>query len=172
MRIIRLLAVLFAVLAAPLATPAAAQSPFGDVAAMDEAELAEERGGFILPGGVDLDMVIRQETSIDGELVLRSSYVLAEGGPIVSIEQVSQGVSAVTEGDDTRTRITIEVPGTQVSHLMGRATGSVIANTADNRTISTITTVDLDLSRMEVGSIGSLAPTLGTLAWESASFGF
>lgn len=168
MRFIRLLAVLFAFIAAPVA----AQSPFGDVAAMDDAELADERGGFLLPGGIDLDLVIAQETSIDGELVLRSSYVLAEGAPIVSIEHVSQGVSAVTEGDDSRMRVTIEVPGTEVSHLMGRVTGSVIANTADNRTISTITTVDLDLSRMDVGSIGSLQPTLGALAWETASFGF
>ncbi|MEP2735375.1 MAG: hypothetical protein ABJP34_03675 [Erythrobacter sp.] len=169
MRFLRLLAVLFAFLAAPVA---AQSSPFGDVAAMDDAELADERGGFLLPGGIDLDMVIAQETSIDGELVLRSSYVLAEGAPIVSIEHVSQGVLATTEGNDTRMRVTIEVPGTEVSHLMGRATGSVIANTADNRTISTITTVDLDLSRMDVGSIGSLQPNLGLLALETASFGF
>ena len=137
-----------------------------------EPQKEEERGGFILPGGIDLDLVVRQETSIDGELVLRSSFELAEGAPVVSIEQVSQGVSVQTEGDDATTRVTVAVPGTQVSHLAGQATGSIIANTANDRTISTVTSVDLDLSRLEVGSIGSLIPTLGALARETASFGF
>ena len=84
-RIVRLILAVFAI----VASPAAAQSPFGDTAAMDDAELAEARGGFILPGGLDLDFAIFQETSVDGELVLRSSYVLAETGPVVSVEQVS-----------------------------------------------------------------------------------
>ncbi len=168
MRFIRYIAVLFAFLAAPVA----AQTPFGDVAAMDDAALAGERGGFEFPGGLDLDIAILQETSIDGELILRSSYVLAEGGPVVSIEQVSQGVSVQTDGDDTSSRVTISVPGTQVSHLMGRATGSIITNTADDRSITTVTTIDLDLSRMAVGQIGSLIPTLGTLAEDTANFSF
>ncbi len=167
MRFIRFLVALFAFVAAPVA----AQSPFGDVAAMDEVALAQERGGFILPGGIDLDIAIQQETSIDGELVLRSTYALADGGPIVSIEQVSQGVSVTTEGDDTSSRVTIEVPGTSVSHLMGRVTGSIITNSADDRTISTVTNIDLDLSRMEAGSLGSLIPTLGTLARDTANLG-
>lgn len=168
MRVIRFLCALFAFVAAPVA----AQSPFGEIAAMDNTALAQERGGFTLPGGIELDMAILQETSIDGELVLRSSYVLSETGPVVSIEQVSQGVSVQTAGDDTNSRVTIEVPGTQVSHFAGRATGSVITNTADNRTISTVTTIDLDLSNMDVGSIGSLVPTLGTLARDTASLKF
>ena len=168
MNFVRLLVAFFAFVAAPVA----AQSPFGDIAAMDDTVLAQERGGFTLPGGIELDMAIIQETSIDGELVLRSSYTLADGGPVVSIEQVSQGVSVQTEGDNRGSRVTIEVPGTQVSHLAGRATGSVITNTANDRSISTMTTIDLDLSNMEVGSIGSLIPTLGTLARETASFGF
>lgn len=168
MRVIRFLCALFAFVAAP----AVAQSPFGEIVAMDNTALAQERGGFTLPGGIELDMAILQETSIDGELVLRSSYVLSETGPVVSIEQVSQGVSVQTAGDDTNSRVTIEVPGTQVSHLAGRATGSVITNTADNRTISTVTTIDLDLSNMDIGSIGSLVPTLGTLARDTASLKF
>ncbi len=168
MRFIRFLAVILAFVAAPVA----AQSPFGAVAAMDDAALAGERGGFILPGGIDLDMAITQETSIDGELVLRSSYVLAEGGPVVSIEQVSQDVSVETDGDDTGSRITISVPQTQVVHLAGRATGSIITNSADDRTISTVTTIDLDLSRMATGQIGSLIPSLGSLAEDAANFSF
>jgi hypothetical protein len=172
MRFVRFLAAILAFLAVPAAASSTGgNAPFGDAVAMDSHELAEERGGFILPGGIDLDLVVRQETSIDGQLVLRSSFALAEGAPVVSIEQVSQGVSVQTEGDDATTRVTVAVPGTQVSHLAGQATGSIITNTANNRTISTVTSVDLDLSRLEVGSIGSLIPTLGALARETASYG-
>lgn len=168
MRLIRIILAMLAMMASPVA----AQSPFGDEAVMDEAELADARGGFLLPNGIELEMAVSQETSIDGELVLRSSYVLADGAPVVSIEQLSQNVSVSTEESDTGNRITITLPGTRVSHLAGRATGSVIENTADNRQISTITTVDIDLSANAIGQVGSLFPTLGTLAQEAASFSF
>lgn len=168
MRIVRLLIAFLGLVAAPLA----AQSPFGDVAAMDDAALAQERGGILLPGGIDLDIAVLQETRIDGELVLRSSYMLAESGPIVSVEQVSKDASVISALDETGSLVLIEVPGTQVAHLAGAATGSVIANEANNRTISTVTMVDIDLSRMAVGQIGSLIPTLGSLAEETASFGY
>ncbi|MEL7189951.1 MAG: hypothetical protein AAGK17_10405 [Pseudomonadota bacterium] len=167
-RIVRLILAVFAI----VASPAAAQSPFGDVAAMDDTELAEARGGFILPGGLDLDFAIFQETSVDGELVLRSSYVLAETGPVVSVEQVSDTGSVETLEDASGSTVTIEMNGSRVTHLAGRVTGSAIANVADNRTITTVTTVDIDLSRTSLGEVGSLIPTLGTLAQETASFGF
>ena len=163
---------LFIACFAILAVPAAAQSPFGDVQAMDNAELANERGGFILPGGVDLDFAIFQETSVDGKLILRSSYVLAENGPVVSVEQVSDTGSVEALQGDNGSRVTIEIEGSKITHLAGRVTGSAIANVADNRTITTVTTVDIDLSRTAVGQVGSLIPRLGSLARETASFGF
>ncbi|MEL7197965.1 MAG: hypothetical protein AAGL10_06590 [Pseudomonadota bacterium] len=166
----RLIRLLIAVLAV-LAHPAAAQSPFGDAAVLDDAELAEARGGFIMPGGIDLDFAIFQETSVDGEIVLRSSYALAETGPVVSVEQVSDTGSVEALEDASGSTVTIEMDGTRVTHLAGRVTGSAIANIADNRTITTVTTVDIDLSRTAVGQVGSLIPTLGTLAQETARFG-
>ncbi len=168
MRLFRIFLAFFAFVAAP----AAAQSPFGDAAAMDDAALADERGGFELPGGMDLDFAVFQETRIDGELVLRSTYALTDTGPVVSVEQVSDAADLDVIEDDNGSRVTIAMDGTRVSHLAGRATGSVILNTADNRIIDTVTTVDLDLSRMAVGQAGSLIPRLGDLARETASFGF
>ncbi|MEM6494379.1 MAG: hypothetical protein AAF650_08365, partial [Pseudomonadota bacterium] len=97
MRVVRLLIAFLGLVAAPLA----AQSPFGDVVAMDDAALAQERGGILLPGGIDLDIAVLQETRIDGELVLRSSYMLAESGPIVSVEQVSEDASVISALDET-----------------------------------------------------------------------
>ena len=65
-----------------------------------------------------------------------------------------------------------DVKPSNVIFVDGQATGSVILNTADNRIIDTVTTVDLDLSRMAVGQVGSLIPRLGDLARETVSFGF
>lgn len=163
---------LFCLFIALVAAPAAAQSPFGDAALMDDAELAEARGGFVMPGGIDMDFAIFQETSVDGELILRSSYTLAETGPVVSVEQVSDTGSVETLEDARGSEVTISIEDSRITHLAGQVTGSVIANVADNRTITTVTTVDIDLSRTAVGQVGSLIPTLGTLARETASFGF
>lgn len=168
MRLFRIFFAFFALVAAP----AAAQSPFGDVAAMDDAALATERGGFELPGGMDLDFAVFQETRIDGELVLRSTYALTDTGPVVSVEQVSENADLDVIEDANGSRVSIALDGTRVSHLAGQATGSVILNTANNRIIDTVTTVDLDLSRMAVGQVGSLIPRIGNLAQDTASFGF
>ena len=168
MRLFRILLAFFALVAAA----AAAQSPFDDVAAMDDAALAGERGGFELPGGMNLDFAVFQETRIDGELVLRSTYGLTDTGPVVSVEQVSDSADLDVIEDENGSRVTIALDGTRVTHLAGQATGSVILNTADNRIIDTVTTVDLDLSRMAVGQVGSLIPRLGDLARETVSFGF
>lgn len=168
MQLVRLILALFAFVAAPVA----AQSPFGESVAMDEAALAGERGGFLLPGGIDLDFAIFQETSVDGQLVLRSSYVLAETGPVVTVEQVSDTGSVETSNDARGSKVRIEIAGSQITHLAGRVTGSAILNVADNRTINTVTTVDIDLSRTSVGQVGSLMPTLDALARDTTSFGF
>ena len=166
-RLFRLFLAVFAI----LAHPAAAQSLFGDAVALDDAELAEARGGFIMPGGIDLDFAIFQETSVDGEIILRSSYVLADTGPVVSVEQVSDTGSVEALEDASGSTVTIEMDGTRVTHLAGQVTGSAITNIADNRTITTVTTVDIDLSRTSLGEVGSLIPTLGTLAQETALLG-
>ncbi|MEP0189469.1 MAG: hypothetical protein ABJP70_02670 [Erythrobacter sp.] len=168
MRLFRILLAFFALVAAPVA----AQSPFGDVAAMDDVALADERGGFELPGGMDLDFAVLQETRIDGALVLRSTYTLTDTGPIVSVEQVSENADLDVIEDENGSRVSIALDGTRVSHLAGQATGSVILNTGNNRIIDTVTTVDLDLSRMAVGQVGSLIPRIGDLAQDTASFGF
>ncbi|MCK0127366.1 hypothetical protein [Erythrobacter sp. F6033] len=165
---------IFPMALAMLAFPslAAAQSPFGDAAPVQDAELAEQRGGFVLPGGIDIGIAITQETSINGQLLFRTSYRIDDTGPVISVDRVGDGISVTTTGDPTRTQLSVEVPGTAVSHLIGRTTGSVIANTANDRTIDTITTIDLDLSNMTVGSVGSLFPRLGSIARQTADFSF
>lgn len=47
--------------------------------------LAEMRGGFALPGGLQASMAVRTETSVNGALLLRSVYRLNEGAPSLQV---------------------------------------------------------------------------------------
>jgi hypothetical protein len=58
--------------AALLPANALAVSPFGDVAAVPETELAEARGMFVAPDGTEIALSIQMDTVVDGTLVLRS----------------------------------------------------------------------------------------------------
>lgn len=58
--------------AALLPANALAVSPFGEVAAVPEAELAEARGMFLAPDGTEIALSIQMDTVVDGTLVLRS----------------------------------------------------------------------------------------------------
>jgi hypothetical protein len=48
--------------------------PFGNATRVSDEELAEERGGFVLPNGVDVALAAQIDTARNGELILRSVF--------------------------------------------------------------------------------------------------
>jgi hypothetical protein len=50
---------------------------------MTTAELAEQRGGFRLPNGIDVAIAVQTDTLVDQTLVLRSVYTIDRGPPTV-----------------------------------------------------------------------------------------
>lgn len=75
------------VLEAAVAQPAAAEAapgPFG-VAALPEEVLAEQRGGFRLPSGIEVSLSIDTVTAIDGRVVLQTVTRMAESAPVVTV---------------------------------------------------------------------------------------
>lgn len=222
------------------AAPPPDESPFG-APAVSEAELADMSGGFSLPGGLDLSIVVRTETSVDGTLLLRSVYALDNGAPTVQLfapapgqtlatdresadmsisagsagVQVifdrQNGVSFVTSGPDPMTGIAVTTgpvaetmddglnplpigPGgsiqtaggrvtldelsagarariegdkIDVSHLVGGAFGSIIANSGSDRAIDTMTTVSLDLRGATPENLGSALPRVEAIVLDS-----
>lgn len=58
-----------------LAAAATCGSPLADD------RLAAQRGGFSLPNGIDVAMSIDTQTAVDGAVVLRSIFRIAEGAP-------------------------------------------------------------------------------------------
>ena len=223
-------------LAAALVTTAVGTSSLAqfeaDIGSVPDAQLADMRGGLRLPSGLDIVLSVRQDTSIDGQLVLRTYYVVDQGAPNLTIltpapgvrvegtvatqtggaptgawernasivldraggfttfqpgqaqpalisigvsrggEPVSDegllpvlvapgGVQATPSGLISLeslprgTRVILDGMGTEVSHLFGAATGTVIANTADNRSIDNLSTIDIDLSAVSPDLVGS-----------------
>lgn len=72
----------FPVPEAPNAKARTEPAPFAEPEVSDE-ELAGMRGGVSLPNGVDVSIAVRTETTLDGNLLLRSVYQLNEGAPTV-----------------------------------------------------------------------------------------
>lgn len=58
----------------------AADQPLPGEQPLPDAVLAEQRGGFRLPSGLDIDLAVRTQTAVDGKVVLATVFTLAEGG--------------------------------------------------------------------------------------------
>lgn len=69
---------------------------------------------------------------------------IATAGGVVSVTELSRG-----------TRVDLAGPMLDVTHLVGQAFGTIIANTADNRAIDTATTLDFDLRNASTLSTAS-----------------
>lgn len=80
------------------AAPASAESPFGTP--VPDAELANMRGGIALPNGIDVSIAVRTETSVDGNLLLRSVYALANGPATLQLFAPAPGHNVKTGGGE------------------------------------------------------------------------
>lgn len=148
--------------------------PFDGHKAVSDAELAQMRGGFRLPNGVEVAMAVQIDSIVNGQLVLRSVLVRDQGpanlevyspgdstvqgvGPSVS---VAAGVPVQTPNglinvNDEKDRVVLTGDGLQVQHLVGRALGTIISNEKNGRTIDNNMVVHLNLTRATPDRIGS-----------------
>ncbi|MDB5717675.1 MAG: hypothetical protein JWM38_1102 [Sphingomonas bacterium] len=215
-----------------------------------DSELAAMRGGFRLPGGIEVALTVRSDTSVDGALLLRSVFSVVNGAPLLQVLAPAKGGEAPTIGPNEASvaragdaaaagsnalsvqfdrqngvvfvpgatavaptinvtsgaradvddaglvllaagpapietaggqvtvsalpegmRVRLEGAGLDVSHLVGAAFGSVIANTASDRTIDTTTTIGLDLGNVRPDLIGSSMFRVENVAVEAARLG-
>jgi hypothetical protein len=68
--------------------------------------------------------------------------------------QTASGNYTLTSNDRGNV-VTFTGPSIEVQHLIGQATGVVIANTANDRTIDTTSTVNISMQNVSVASINS-----------------
>lgn len=170
-------------LLAPL--PAAA-APFADP--LRDEQLSTLRGGFTLPGGLQVGLGVTTESRIDGQLVLRSTFTLGAGAESLQVEARSSDGSlhridvpqagSLTGPDGTLTVVRkngaadVVLNGAQLdlTHLAGsRAFGSIVANSADGRTIDVNTLVSLDIRGATPDRIGSSLLRVETLALDTTA---
>lgn len=209
----------------PEATPTATVPEAAPIAAVPVADpiLAEQRGGFRLPNGIDVALSVQTQTAVNGAVQLRTVFQIDDGSPTFTIyaaktgETVSVGTAAaggqatqaaaptisydrasgiqVTPGiapssisvsakpvtseaipagltevaagavtdtgaitDTTRNgvrAVTLTGSDLSITHLAGNAFGSAIANSGNDRSIDTQTTVSINLSNAGPDVLGS-----------------
>lgn len=88
----------------------------------------------------------------------------------VALNGPSQAAAGTVSIHTAPTGPTVEysAPDLVVDHLFGRAFGSVVANTANDRSIDTVTSVSLDLHNATAALVGSSLVQAQTLALDAA----
>lgn len=86
---------------APLAAPA-----------LPDVVLAEQRGGFRLPSGIDVAITVQTQTVVDGAIVLRTVFRADQGAPTITILAPTPGhpVAAGTTTTTASTGATTAMP--------------------------------------------------------------
>jgi hypothetical protein len=175
----------FLLLLCAAAAPAAAAGPFGK-AAISDAELGGIRGGFLLPGGLDVSIAVQSSTSVDGTPVLRTLFIAAAGGPSLTVfgqtggglTQIdtsgggsagSSGGAVRVEGSGSGTQVILTAPQLEVRHLVGQAVGSMVANSGNDVTIDVDTVVDIEIGNGSPLSLGPNMLRVDTLASDVAA---
>lgn len=123
-----------------------AQQPLSDD------ELARERGGFTLPGGVQVALAAVITTDVNGARLLQTTQQIGPEGANAAAQVAG---TATARLDARGAAVTATLPGLSVEHHVGQRLGSVIANSGDNRVIDHHLQVDLSLSNVQPLSLGS-----------------
>lgn len=184
-----------AAIALAAASPVTA-NPFGKAAVPTEA-LETMRGGFALPGGIDVSIAVQSNTALNGAVVLRTLFLAGSGPPTLAVfgrTEASNGqpappgapgltqlnlapgeALAVTGGTVSlastgpSNRVTYSERGLDVTHLAGQSIGSIAANSLDNVSIDTATVVNVDVRGATAFNIGSTMARVDVLALEAAA---
>ena len=88
-------------------------APF-DEAPVSDAALADQRGGFALPGGGQINVAVQSDTRINGQLVLRTVLIAAQAAPTLSVFVKNDGAgdpaSTVVTAGGTTVNLTTKAP--------------------------------------------------------------
>ena len=94
----------------------------------------------------------------------QNNVPVVANGPAIA---ATSGTISLTE-DAQGARVTLSTPTIEVQHLVGQATGAVISNTANDRTIDTVSSINVNLVGVPAGLLGS-ALMINRIAVDAAS---
>lgn len=90
-----------AVLVSVVLMPAAAMgdTPYGNIAAISDEQLAEQHGKFILPTGLEVNFSVQLDSFVDGQLALRTILTPeTPQGPVVNVYALTHEDSVTLNG--------------------------------------------------------------------------
>ena len=161
---------------------AAAGGAFGRPAVSDS-RLGGMRGGFLLPGGLDVALTVQSVTQLNGRMLFKTEFAADEGPAELNVSNGSRDLDVRVGGGGVRTgggnveavadrggtRITYSARGLDVTHLAGIANGSIIANQRNGVSIDTATNVDLTLRNATPLNLGSTLLRVDSIAVDVAT---
>lgn len=134
-----LLHAMLAVMALVAARPAFADAPaLFDAPALSDGELAAQRGGFTLPGGIDVALAATVTTSVDGAPVLTTTFRI--DGDVASV--ATNGVLATVTATGSVVQSTVKgaiAAAPTVTVTIAKAVAPVAAGTTANAAPTTTT---------------------------------
>lgn len=183
---------LFLIAAAVLAFPgrAHASEPLFDSAPLDDEELGQARGGFILPGGIEIAFGATITTSVGADTALRTTMVLTEqglnysyqGGTVDGQQVVVNVQGGAPDGstgtihigaagaDGSNVVLDVETADLFIRHMVGNQISSIVANTANDREINSQVALDLKLDNVAPLALGSGSFQIEAMGVDAASF--
>jgi hypothetical protein len=165
---------------AAVASPALAAGAFGR-APVGEARLAGMRGGFVVPGGLDIAITVQSATKLNGATLFRTVFSVDRGVGELDVSDgagdvdVKIGGGGIQAGEGVITasrsgggaRISYSAAGLEVTHLAGQAYGTIIANQRNGVAIDTSTTLGLTLRNATPFNLGSAMLRVDGLATDA-----
>lgn len=153
---------------------------------LNDEELAEARGGFSLPGGIEVAFGAMITTSVGGDTLLQTTMQLTEQGWSAT-GQWANGVPVQVAGANTSAgangivitpagssapsvTLTVEQADLFVQHAFGDRISSTVINTADNRIIDSQVSLYLQLDNVSPLAVGSAGFQVEALGIDAASF--
>ncbi|CAN5196106.1 hypothetical protein BH10PSE13_BH10PSE13_04350 [soil metagenome] len=141
----------------------AAQAPLAD------SELAEMRGGFILPNGIEIGLALQTSAMADHQLILTSNVNVAQSGDISITARKDAGApnEATLQVDQQGVRYV--APGFAITQRVGESIGTVVENSSDNRTLFISSLLTVTLGNVDPGSMGGAGAAIGRLTSDLAA---
>lgn len=164
-----------------LLTPAAQASPFGKPP-VEDAALGAMRGGFALPGGLDVAIAVQSSTSVDGRPILTTLFTADRGPAALSVfaggtrVEIGPGGGAETAAGTIRVErsgsgaeVALSSADLDLRHLAGQTYGSITANRANDVSIDTATVITLEIRNASAMNLGSTMFRVEAAALDTAT---
>lgn len=139
-------------------------------APLDDSELAQMRGGFVLPNGIEIGLALQTSAMADHQLILTSTVDMAQADGTIAIsarKEAGAPNEATLQVDPQSVRYAMQ--GLTITQRIGGAMGTVVENSVDNRTLFVASTLTVTIGNLDTGSIGGFGAAIGRLTNDLAA---